>query len=140
PKALLQPYACWLAETGVTPRDRAFTPTSNRCPSCGGKPQLSIIRATADSPSSEGGRTLQCAVCLSEWPIRRVLCVHCGEETEAKLGYFHAPAFDHLRVDVCETCRHYLKTVDLTRLGIALPLVDEVPGPPPHLSALAPRY
>ena len=52
----------------------------------------------------------------------------CGEEDERRLGYFHTAAFDHLRLDTCDTCRRYLKTVDLTRLGLAVPLVDEAAG------------
>jgi formate dehydrogenase accessory protein FdhE len=127
PKALLQPYAQWLAESGVLPRRGEQTRTDNRCPFCGGMPQLSVLRAAEESG---GGRTLQCATCLTEWPLRRVLCPQCGEEDERQLGYFHSPAFDHLRVDACDTCRHYVKSVDLTRLGIAVPLVDEVAGAP----------
>ena len=129
PKALLQPYAHWLAESGVTPRGRGFARADNRCPFCGGMPQLSVLRV-ADDPAAVGGRTLQCATCLTEWPFRRVLCAHCGEEDEHKLGYFHSLAFEHLRIDACDTCQHYLKSVDLTRLGIAVPLVDEVAGAP----------
>jgi len=34
-----------------------------------------------------------------------------------------------LRV-ACDTCGHYLKGVDLTRLGVAVPIVDEVAGAP----------
>jgi formate dehydrogenase accessory protein FdhE len=130
PKALLQPYAQWLAEAGITPRGRELARTDNRCPFCGGVPQLSVLRVADESPSGGGGRKLQCATCFTEWPVRRVLCVHCGEEDERKLGYFHSPAFDHLRVDACDTCQHYLKSVDLTRLGIAVPVVDEVAGVP----------
>jgi formate dehydrogenase accessory protein FdhE len=130
PKALLQPYAQWLAEAGVAPRGRELARTDNRCPFCGGVPQLSVLHAADESPSGGGGRKLQCATCCTEWPVRRVLCVHCGEEDERKLGYFHSPAFDHLRVDACDACRHYLKSVDLTRLGVAVPLVDEVAGAP----------
>jgi len=71
---------------------------------------------------------LLCATCLSTWPFGRVLCAQCGEEDEHKLGYFHSPDYDHLRIDACESCRHYLKTVDLGRFGLAVPLVDEVAG------------
>jgi len=130
PKALLQPYAQWLAEAGITPRGRELARTDNRCPFCGGVPQLSVLHVADDSPAAGGGRKLQCATCLTEWPFRRVLCAHCGEEDERKLAYFHSAAFDHLRVDACDTCQHYLKSVDLTRLGIAVPLVDEVAGAP----------
>lgn len=126
-KAVLQPYTEMLRNAGVAPVDRPVSGTDNRCPFCGGVPQLSILQGTGGSLEG-GGRALQCATCLMVWPFRRVLCAHCGEEDEHKLGYFHSPAFEHLRIDACETCRHYLKSVDLTRLGIAIPLVDEVAG------------
>jgi FdhE protein len=126
-KAVLQPYARFLAEAAVMPVDRELTMAENRCPFCGGVPQLSILHGSG-GPFEGGGRSLLCATCLTVWPFRRVLCGYCGEEDEHKLGYFHAPEHDHLRVDACETCRHYLKTVDLTRLGVAVPLVDEVAG------------
>jgi formate dehydrogenase maturation protein FdhE len=29
-------------------------------------------------------------------------------------------------VDACDSCRRYLKNVDLVRLGLAVPLVDEI--------------
>ena len=35
----------------------------------------------------------------------------------------------------CDTCKYYLKTVDLTRQGNAVPLVDEVAGGPLDLWA-----
>lgn len=135
PKAILQPYAHWLAESGVAPIDRvpmppggASPPTSNRCPFCGGAPQLSILDPLSATSGDGSGRRLLCATCLSTWPFGRVLCAQCGEEDEHKLGYFHSPDYDHLRIDACESCRHYLKTVDLGRFGLAVPLVDEVAG------------
>jgi FdhE protein len=127
-KAILQPYAQWLAEAGVAPIDRPLTRAGNRCQFCGGAPQLSILHTTSELEG--GGRQLLCATCLTTWPFRRVVCPSCGEEDDRKLGYFHTPAFDHLRVDGCDSCRHYVKTVDLTRLGLAVPLVDEVAGAP----------
>ncbi len=126
PKAILQPYAEALASARTPPDGRVPTTARNRCPFCGGRPQVSILSVA--SSADGGGRQLLCATCFTVWPYRRVLCAHCGEEDEHKLGYFHSPAFEHLRVDTCETCRHYMKTVDLTRLGIAVPLVDEVAG------------
>ena len=126
-KAVLQPYAQWLAEAGVAPIDRRLAHADNRCPFCGGMPQVSILQ-TSGGPLDTGGRALLCATCLTVWPFRRVLCVHCGEEDERKLGYFQTPTYRHMRIDACDTCRHYLKSVDLTRLGIAVPIVDEVAG------------
>jgi formate dehydrogenase maturation protein FdhE len=56
--------------------------------------------------------------------------VSCGEEDERQLPYFHSSSFGHLRIDACDTCGRYLKTVDRTRVGLAIPLVDEVAGAP----------
>jgi formate dehydrogenase maturation protein FdhE len=125
-KATLQPYAAWLAELKIDPIDRQLTPAINRCPFCRGAPQLSILQSASDADG--GGRLLQCATCLGKWPFRRVVCASCGEEDDRKLAYFHTEAFDHLRVDACESCRRYLKSVDLTRMGLAVPLVDEAGG------------
>lgn len=124
-KALLQPYARRLAESGVRPRDRELDGGENRCPFCGGRAQVSVLR-TREPSAESGGRELLCATCLTAWTFRRVLCANCGEERPAMLGYFHTPAYDHVRVEACDTCKHYIKGVDLTRLGLAVPLVDEV--------------
>jgi FdhE protein len=133
-KAFLQPYARWLAETGVKPMNRDLGGGENRCPFCEGKPQLSILQTVEDSAES-GGRRLICSMCLTAWPFRRVVCAHCMEEHPAKLSYFHSPHYDHIRVEGCETCKHYIKSVDLTRLGLAVPLVDEVAAAPLDLWA-----
>lgn len=132
-KAAAQPYFQWLADAGVRPAGPGVQPADNRCPLCGGAPQLSILESGGSSDG--GGRWLLCATCLTPWPFRRVLCASCGEDDERRLGYFHAPAFDHLRLDTCDSCRRYLKTVDRTRLGLAVPIVDEVAGAPLDLWA-----
>lgn len=124
-KAFLQPYAFRLAEIGTKPVDRRLEADESRCPFCAGKPQLAVFKI--QEPTSEaGGRNLLCATCLTVWPFRRVVCAYCGEERPAKLAYFHTPDYDHLRVEACDTCGHYLKGVDLTRFGLAAPLVDEM--------------
>ena len=137
-KMVLQPYAEYLAAVNVRPVDRDAPPGPSACPFCGGAPQLAILEHAGDGDG--GGRQLLCATCLTTWPFRRVLCAHCGEEDERRLGYFQSPAFRHLRVDACETCKHYLKTVDLTRLGLAVPIVDEVAGGSLDLWAMEHEY
>jgi len=130
-KALLQPYARALADAQIRPAARNHIQPDQRCPFCGGMPQLAILRTPAPgagTPADGGQRHLQCACCLTVWPFRRILCPHCGEEDERKLGYFHAAdsAYPHVRLEVCATCNHYLKAIDLTTLGLAVPLVDEI--------------
>lgn len=125
PKAFLQPYSRWLAETGATPLGRELVGGERCCPFCGGKPQVSFLQSKETNAES-GNRDLICATCLSSWEFLRVVCANCGEERPAKLGYFHTPEYDHVRIEACDTCKHYIKGVDLTRLGFAVPLVDEV--------------
>ena len=67
-----------------------------------------------------------CSFCLAEWQFRRILCPSCGEENNAKLPVFTAAELEHVRVECCDTCKHYLKTVDLTRNGLANPVIDEM--------------
>jgi FdhE protein len=134
-KAILQPYGQWLADAGAAPADRVLPGADNRCPRCGGTPQLSILEAAGGALDDGSSRQLLCAMCLTPWSFRRVLCPHCGEDDERKLGYFQSPAFEHLRVDACDSCRHYLKSVDLGRFGLAVPLVEEVAGAPLDLWA-----
>jgi formate dehydrogenase maturation protein FdhE len=124
-KSVLQPYARWLAESGGQPLDRIFEHNERLCPFCGGMPQVSFLQIR-EATSESGNRDLVCATCTINWSFRRVACAHCGEERPTKLGYFHTPEYDHIRIEACDTCKHYIKGVDLTRLGFAVPLVDEV--------------
>jgi len=142
-KAILQPYARALAEAQIRPTGRDQDQDqvqldqpdqhgqphqhNQHCPFCGGPPQLAVLRAT-ETQADGGRRHLLCAICLTVWPFRRILCPHCGEEDERKLGYFHAAdsPYRHVRVEVCATCQHYLKSVDLATAGLAVPLVDEI--------------
>ena len=124
-KAFLQPYARWLAVSGGRPSHRNVVPQENRCPFCGGRPQVSCLLNREPSAES-GNRDLVCATCLTSWQFRRVVCASCLEERPFKLGYFQAEEYDHVRVETCDTCKRYIKGIDLTRLGLAVPLVDEV--------------
>lgn len=103
-----------------------FPPSTDQsarlCPACGSLPQLIILR-----PEGEGARrSLLCSFCLLEWQFRRLLCPYCGEESKDKLPFYTAEECNHVRVEACDTCLHYLKSVDLSLNGLAVPLVDEL--------------
>src|SRR5437667_4609883 len=107
-KAFLQPYARWLFEVGAKPVDRNLWRGENRCPFCGGKPQVAVL-LIKESSSESGGRDLICATCLTAWSFRRVACANCVEENPKKIGYFHSPEYDHIRIEACDTCKYYIK-------------------------------
>lgn len=91
------------------------------CPVCGGLPQLAILR-----PEGEGSsRHFLCSFCLYEWVYRRVVCPWCGEESKEKLPRYSAEDCTYVHVEACDTCRRYLKAIDMTVNGHAVPLVDE---------------
>ena len=124
-KAFLQPYARWLADLGRQPQDRRFEKVENRCPFCGGMPQVSYLQ-TKEASAESGNRDLVCAICLTSWSFRRVVCAYCLEERPFQLLIFQSTTYDYVRVEACDTCKRYLKGIDLTRFGFGVPLVDDV--------------
>jgi FdhE protein len=54
------------------------------------------------------------------------MCPSCGEEHKDKLPVFVAEGLDYVRVDACDSCHRYLKSIDMTKNGRAVPLVDEL--------------
>jgi len=126
--AFLQPYAEF-ARSQANLRLEGYT--SLLCPFCNRKPALGILR-----PQGDGGRrSLLCGFCLTEWEFRRLVCAGCGEEDHAKLPVYTAAELPYIRVECCDTCRTYIKTIDLTKNGLADPLVDELASVPLNLWA-----
>jgi FdhE protein len=80
-------------------------------------------------------RALVCVRCATEWAFPRVSCPSCGEHEFDKLPVYTADAFPHVRVEACDGCRRYVKTVDLTKDGLAIPQVDDVASLPLDLWA-----
>ena len=123
----LQPYAEFFAGRIPARNDE----THSVCPVCGSKPIVGVLR-----PEGNGARkSLVCMLCASEWTFRRVCCPACGEEREPQLAFYSAPEIAHVLVDVCDSCHTYLKSVDLTMTGLAVPIVDELAALPLDLWA-----
>lgn len=129
------------------------------CPECGGLPQLSYFAQAAEDLSS-GPRCLLCARCGSSWGYARMTCPACGEDSSGRLLVLSeegttsgergslvrglpgsdaqiavAAVFPHLRIEACESCRHYLLNVDLEMDPRAVPVVDELAAIPLDLVA-----
>ena len=51
---------------------------------------------------------------------------HAEKKENRSWTYYSAPEIAHVRVDVCDTCHTYLKSIDLTKIGLAVPIVDEL--------------
>jgi FdhE protein len=71
-------------------------------------------------------RFLGCALCGGEWPVNRIRCAGCGEEDPRRLPSFSSEAHPTVRIEGCETCRRYLKSIDLTADARLIPEVDDL--------------
>jgi len=118
PRVLLQPYAEALATRG----DIDFQTAAATCPFCDARPVAGVLRGEGDGAK----RWLLCSICSTEWPFRRVVCPNCGEQDKDKLPIYTASGLDHVRVEACDNCNTYIKAVDLTKDGLAIPVVDEL--------------
>lgn len=134
---VLQPYA----EAAVSLRREGGgthekSPLQARCPICTGRPLVGTLREAGHGAR----RTLVCARCLTEWEFLRVMCPSCREERFDALPVYTADGFPHVRIEACDTCRRYLKTIDLTKDGLAVPIVDDIASVPLDLWAVEKGY
>jgi FdhE protein len=134
----LQPYAEHLSEQipAELAKGVAEKAASAVCPFCSRKPAVGVLRPEGDGAK----RSLVCSMCATEWSFGRILCPACGEENVEKLAIYTAEQFGHVRIEACDTCGCYIKTVDLTKNGRAVPIVDELATIPLNLWAQEHRY
>jgi FdhE protein len=126
--AFLQPYAEFVRSRSGLQLDGY---TYSLCPFCNRKPALGVLR-----PQGDGARrNLVCGFCLCEWEFRRIVCAGCGQEDQVKLPVYTAEQFPHIRVECCDACHTYIKSVDLAKNGLADPVVDELASVPLDLWA-----
>jgi formate dehydrogenase accessory protein FdhE len=117
--AFLQPYSEWLAQSGHT---SAAATRHATCPICASEPICAVLR----DQDHGARRSLVCSLCMNEWIFPRVVCPACGEDRFESLPVFTPQEIPHVRIDACETCHHYIKTIDMTKDGLAVPIVDEL--------------
>lgn len=117
-RVLLQPFAESLATR------RQIDPHWSQpiCPFCSSKPVVAVLRGEGDGAK----RWLLCAVCATEWPYRRIVCHNCGEENKDRLPVYTADAFAFVQMQACDSCKTYIKAIDMTKNGLAVPVVDEI--------------
>jgi len=78
---------------------------TDRCPICGGTPLMAKLRR------EDGKRMLECSLCNTQWMFKRLRCPFCSNEDADTLGFFFVEEATY-RVDKCDKCKRYIKTVD----------------------------
>jgi FdhE protein len=100
------------------------------CPVCGGAALM------AELGGKEGQRLLTCSFCRARYRVRRLACVHCDTDDTARLAYFDSEDAPGFRLDVCDGCGHYLKTIDFRDMDrVAVPELDDLASLPLDLLA-----
>ncbi len=79
------------------------------CPICGSFPGLSTLEG-------EGQRFQYCHFCWLKWPSKRLCCPFCENQDSRSLHYFYSESEIGYRVDVCDKCKKYIKTIDLRKI------------------------
>ena len=101
------------------PQDRNWDQAT--CPICGSLAFHSSLRG------KEGVRVHCCSFCRAEYRTFRLQCAYCQERDAAKLPFFTADEEPGYRVDVCESCKGYIKTTDFRELDRpSLPALDDL--------------
>jgi len=76
------------------------------CPTCGALP---VMARLADQGAGRD-RQLVCGCCATRWSFKRIGCPYCGNEAADRLALLELAGPAGLRLDVCESCKGYLKT------------------------------
>ncbi|MGD9206785.1 MAG: formate dehydrogenase accessory protein FdhE [Desulfobacterales bacterium] len=81
------------------PWDKGF------CPVCGSAPGFSLFE-------DEGNRVLFCGFCWHQWAAQRIYCPFCENKDGKTLHYLFSQKEKNYRIDVCDSCKTYLKAID----------------------------
>jgi FdhE protein len=90
------------------------------CPVCGSLPSLSVLKEEV------GKRYLLCSNCGYQWRIDRLFCPFCDNREQESLHYLYAEGEEAYRIDLCEKCHQYIKTVDLRKIDESDPFLEDL--------------
>jgi FdhE protein len=122
-EVVLQPFAESLCRREASDDVAEAGAESFGCPCCRALPFAATLRERGHGAR----RSLVCTLCQREQAALRLTCPACGETEIDRLPSFKADeSFPAVRIDACDTCRIYFKTIDLTLDGAALPIVDDI--------------
>ncbi|HSA78542.1 MAG TPA: formate dehydrogenase accessory protein FdhE, partial [Nitrospirota bacterium] len=84
-----------------------------RCPVCNAKPSLSWV-------GEDGRRQVSCSFCATTGYYDRMGCVICQNNDGPKQNVFLFEGEEGFRINTCDECKSYVKTIDaglLSRTG-----------------------
>lgn len=92
----------------------------NFCPICGSLPYLSLLKEEV------GKKFLICSWCSCQWRYERISCPFCTNKEQDSLSYFYGEGEEAYRIDTCEKCKQYIKTIDLRKVELIDPILEDI--------------
>lgn len=110
----LSPYVYLLAQSLLNTNDPALSSALadwdlGYCPACGSWPAL--------AEAAHDHRVLRCSFCAAAWELKRYACVYCGEHGDRFVTAAPDERHPGRRLELCNGCGSYLKTVDVAELS-----------------------
>jgi FdhE protein len=90
------------------------------CPMCGSLPCLSLLKEEV------GKRYLLCSYCGYQWRMDRISCPFCKNKDQESLRYFLGEGEETHRIDLCDKCHRYIKTIDTRNLQESDPVLEDL--------------
>jgi FdhE protein len=90
------------------------------CPLCGSLPTLSLLKEVT------GKRYLLCSYCGYPWRTDRISCPFCKNKEHESLRYFFGEGEETHRIDLCDQCHQYIKTIDTRNLQASDPVLEDL--------------
>jgi FdhE protein len=110
-------------EAGVEQLRRELDPETwlkGYCPLCGSLPSLSLLKEEV------GKRYLLCSYCGYQWRTDRISCPFCTNKDQESLHYFFGKGEETHRMDLCDKCHQYIKTIDTRNLQESDPVLEDL--------------
>ena len=122
-KNSVKPFVESMAERVLPTCDLSLW-TEAVCPICGSLPALAFLKPIS---SNENGlvtkgkkKGLSCSLCNYTWQFPRLKCPFCLTDKQNALGYFYLDNDKKgYRVDICNDCKCYIKTIDFEYCSIS---------------------
>ena len=80
------------------------------CPVCGAGAQMAKLEKEV------GKKILYCLLCGSEWRFMRIKCPFCCNEEQKSMKFLEEEKSPY-RIDICEQCKRYIKTLNERKGG-----------------------
>lgn len=97
---------------------------AHACAGCGGLPWIGWRKPGAGDEAA--ARYLGCGVCGREQKISRIACAACGETSPELLAVYQSENLPEVRLEACDGCQRYVKSIDLSSDGRIIPEVDDL--------------